>query len=348
MIRKTLVIIAMLLAAETAWAARTISYQGYLLDAQGAELGRPVELEVRLYDSLIAGIDKGVTDDHVIYAEAHAAVDVEGGVFRISIGAGQPLDAKWTGLPAEELLVADSVYLEMWVDGERLSPRQRMGAMPAVFHAEYAKYAEEVENLPAVTEANLPNYPAEMIKSGTLSSTCIPSGLGVSLIDGAIDSSFVPSISAERFDHTGKLPPQVVGAMDASKITTGTISRGMLPNESYVAREDFIVMTGSVADEQMLVFPPGFDAATECQYVLTPGVTMGSVEGIDQIYLSVTGGVVKCQIDKHEGDDGGATLTVPCNANYMIVCMDGDDCQSDDECWTTQSCVDGHCAEESP
>ena len=189
MIRKTLIIVAALLAAKAAWADQTISYQGYLLDAQGVELGRPVEMEVRLYDSLIAGIDQGVTDDHVIYAEGHSAVDVEGGVFRVSIGSGQPLDAKWAGLPADDLLAAGSVYLELWVDGERLSPRQRMGAMPAVFHADYAKYAEQVENLPAVTESNMPNYPAEMIKTGTLSGSCIPGGLDVSLIDGTIGSS---------------------------------------------------------------------------------------------------------------------------------------------------------------
>ncbi len=307
----------------TAVAAGTsdhISYQGQLADAAGQEIDGSVAVEVRLYDSLIAGIGQPVTNSHVIYADGHPAVEVDGGVFRIAIGDGAPLDPDAPVLPVDGLLEIENVYLELWIDGERLSPRQRLGAQPATFHARYARYADEVGNLPAITEENLPNYPADLITTGTISTLCVPTGLGVSIIDGQLSSDRVPDLSAGDFEQTGSIPVDMIGDMDAAKITSGTIPSHMLPEGEYIAREDFVVISGSVADDQMLVFPSGFDPATECEYILTPSVTMGSVEGIDQIYLGKSDvHVVNCEVDWHEASDG-ESHTVPCTANYMIIC----------------------------
>jgi len=299
-----------------------IPYQGHLTDAGGIDVSDGIQIDVRLYDSLIAGIGQGVTNSHVIYAESHPGVAVEKGNFRIGIGEGVSLDPKWTGLPLEgegSLLEKENVYIELWVNGERLSPRQRMGSVLAVFFAEYAKYADQVDNLPAVTAASLPNYPAELITTGTLNEARIPNTLDVSLIDGALSKSMIPAaLSADMFNQVGSLPVALIGAMDAGKIVNGTINKEMFASGSYIARDDFFVMSGSVSHGQALSIPAGFQES-QCQQMLTPGVTMGSVEGIDQIYLSVTSGVVRCEVDKHEASDG-TSKTAPCTANYMMVC----------------------------
>jgi len=303
--------------------ASYIPFQGHLIDAVGLDVNRSVKVEVRLYDSLISGIGQGVENSHVIYADEHPVVDVEGGLFRIGIGGGSPLDPDEPVLPIDKLLEAENVFMELWIDGERLSPRQGLGTIPAVFHAKYARYADEVENLPPVTEGNLPNYPAELIKAGTLSAACIPSGLSVSKITGSLGVGNIPNLSASDFDDLGSLPSGVIGQMDAGKITSGTISKELLPDGSYIARDNLMVLSGSISNEQMLVFPSGFDPTTEgvqCGYMLTPGITMGSVEGIDRIYLEKSdSNVIRCEVDQHEESDE-TTHTVPCTANYMIIC----------------------------
>jgi len=299
-----------------------IPYQGHLTDAGGSDLSDDVQIEVRLYDSLIAGIGQGVTNSHVVYAESHPVITVEKGNFSVAIGEGAPLNDAWTESTADTLVEKENIYLELRVNGERLSPRQKLGAVPAVFHAKYAKYADEVVNLPAVTEISLPNYPAELITSGTLDPNRIPNTLGVSLIEGELAESMIPaSLSADMFDQIGSLPAELIGNMDAGKIVNGTINKEMFADGSYIARDDFFVMSGSVSNGQTLPLPPGFLDSEEnslCNFMLTPGVTMGSVEGIDQIYLSETDGVVRCEVDKYSN---GQNSTAPCTANYMIICM---------------------------
>lgn len=308
--------------AQGADAPNTISYAGYLTDAAGIDIDRDVRIEMRLYDSLMGGIGQGVTNSHVIYAEDHTSVEAEGGVFRLRIGGGVALNPMVPSLPIDRLLETESVYIELWIDGERLSPRQRMGSMPAVFHARYARYADHVDHLPAITPTSLPSYPAELITTGTLSANCIPPTLNTGSIAGVPALARFPAIPVDRFDTTGSLPSGMIGQMDATKIVGGTLSRDRLPATSYVARENFVVLTGSASNEQMLVFPDGFDQATQCKYMLTPGITLGAVEGIDQIYLELLpGNVVHCQIDQNESSDSGDHRMFSCTANYMIVCQ---------------------------
>lgn len=308
------------MTAQGAEIPNTIPYEGYLTDAAGLDIDSSVRIEMRLYDSLMGGIGQGVTNSHVIYAEDHPVVDVAGGVFRLNIGGGTTLNPLVASLPIDKLLETENVYIELWINGERLSPRQHIGAMPAVFHAKYARYADHLDHLPSITPDSLPNYPAELITTGTLPTNCIPSALNTSLISGTPDISHFPAIPVANFDMRGSIPAGMFSNLDASKIVGGTIRRDSLPEGSYIARDNLTVLSGSVSDEQMLVLPSGFEPG-QCQYILAPGITMGSVEGIDQLIATIDdANVVRCQIDEKH-DPGDTTHRMPCTANYMIICQ---------------------------
>ena len=102
-----------------------VSFQGLLLDSGGAPLNGSVDLVFRLFDSSSGGTE--------LWTESHAGTSVLDGVYDVTLGATTPL--------TQTLLSGGSLWLEIEADGEALTPRERLLAVP------YALRAAEAESV---------------------------------------------------------------------------------------------------------------------------------------------------------------------------------------------------------
>ena len=119
-------ILALLAFSSAALAVPTqIGHQGRVLDAEGIPAEGPHTLEFRLYDA--------ATDGAVLWIEVHE-VDLTNGYYSLVLGedgVGEALDL--------DLFRDYELFLELAVDeGEALSPRQAMNAVPYARQAEHA------------------------------------------------------------------------------------------------------------------------------------------------------------------------------------------------------------------
>jgi hypothetical protein len=111
-----------------------VNYQGLLLDDLGDPINGTADFEFRLYD-----VDAGGT---ALWSEAHAAVPVVDGVYDVALGSITPISAS--------VLAGGTLYLEIDVDTETLSPRQRLLAVP---YSMRAAVAEEASNVGGISAA---------------------------------------------------------------------------------------------------------------------------------------------------------------------------------------------------
>ncbi len=96
-----------------------VNFQGLLLDAGGQPLTASVAIEFALFDAATGGA--------ALWSEAHAGVPVLNGVYDIALGSLTPIP--------ESALAGGSLWLEIRPDGETLTPRQRLLAVPYAIRA---------------------------------------------------------------------------------------------------------------------------------------------------------------------------------------------------------------------
>ncbi len=307
-------------AASIATAATAIPYQGHLTDAAGLDLSATVPVEVRIYDSLIAGIGQDISNSHVIYAERHSAVSVAGGLFNLAIGEGSPLDPKWTGLPVDALSEKENVYLELWIDGERLSPRQRMGSTAAAVRAARAIMADSLESLPTIKPEMVPAYDASKITSGQFGAAQVPPLDAGYFTAGKVAPSSLATLPASKFS-VGAGKPTLAADRLPHNLDASKIAGGQLPIERFPAglqlSSNFTFGMGTLANHRMLPFPSGYDPDTQCKYLVTLGNMEASAEdGMDYLGVGLDGShVLNCDYSA-QGDGENHE----CAANYMYVC----------------------------
>ncbi|MBN1877650.1 MAG: hypothetical protein JXA33_25735 [Anaerolineae bacterium] len=134
----TLILLAVFLVAQSvgaiplpvrtiapAWpAAPTINYQGRLADSAGTPINDTVAMQFSLYDDPSAG--------SVLWGpESHLTVPVSDGLFSVGLGSQTTC-----GIPTNVL--SGDVWLEITVDGETLSPREQLRAVPYAMQARVA------------------------------------------------------------------------------------------------------------------------------------------------------------------------------------------------------------------
>jgi hypothetical protein len=311
--------------AQVADVPLAIPYEGHLTDAGGMNLNADVQIEVRLYDSVIAGLGQGVSNLHVVYAEMHPTVTVEGGNFRIGIGEGTPLDAKWTGLNTTPLIEKENVYLELWINGERLNPRQRLGSIPAATKVQHAKYADELVNMPEITEAMMPTYPASKITSGIFLETQIPN-LPASRITGMLAAGQLPEIPISKFSTAGaSFDMSQLGNLTASKITSGTVELDRLPQNTYLTTEEFTTqLVGDIGGKSgdYYALPSGF-GASDCLTIFSP-VDARPVEGIDRLDMWMNpSGTLYCTVNEKPNNDQSDNTLEDCKTLALTLCKTG-------------------------
>ena len=129
---------ALLSAAPIARAAvpGQVNYQGLLLDDQGVPVDGAVDITFALFDAPTAGT--------LLWSEAHTGVVVNEGVYEVALGSLTPIDAAF--------LSGGAVHLEITVDGDTLSPRQRLLAVPYAVRAAVAETAESATSVGGIPE----------------------------------------------------------------------------------------------------------------------------------------------------------------------------------------------------
>ncbi|MDJ0867908.1 MAG: hypothetical protein QNK03_17520 [Myxococcota bacterium] len=100
------------IGASLALPPADVGYQGKLLDAAGAPLPGPVNIELAIWDAL--------SDGARLYREVHLDQPLTGGVFDVLIGAGDFREGSFDST----LFESANRYLEVTIAGETLAPRQ--------------------------------------------------------------------------------------------------------------------------------------------------------------------------------------------------------------------------------
>ena len=103
-----------------------MSYQGQLLDAQGVPKTGTVNIQIRIYEMMAP-----VAGESPLFTEDHENVALDNGIFSIRIGTGMPV----SGTFGPELFNATNRYMQVHINGERLSPRQPIGSVPYAFQS---------------------------------------------------------------------------------------------------------------------------------------------------------------------------------------------------------------------
>jgi hypothetical protein len=133
----SLAIFALTLLAAPGFAQvpQHMTYTGRLVDNLGVPLAGPVnQLDLQIFDAEVGG--------SLIFVEAHFVVDLDAtGAFSVQLGQGSHLNP----LDAGDFSGVDR-WLEVVVDGETLTPRQKIGSVP---WALIAQQANEVVRDPA-------------------------------------------------------------------------------------------------------------------------------------------------------------------------------------------------------
>jgi len=124
--RRLLVTVLFMLSAVPALAAPTkLAQQGRVLDGDGAPLEGSHDMVFVLYD---AG-----TEGTALWTEERDA-DFAAGYYSITLGEQVPLD--------DLLFDTESVWLELSIDGETLTPRQEVVSVPYALRATAAEHLE--------------------------------------------------------------------------------------------------------------------------------------------------------------------------------------------------------------
>jgi IPT/TIG domain len=111
-----------------------VSYQGLLLDSAGLPVTGVVSLKATLFDDLLAGSP--------LWSETHSSVDVLDGVYSVELGSITPITAN--------ILQSASVFIEIEIDSELLTPRQQLLAVPFAISAGSAAEAQNVGGVSSV------------------------------------------------------------------------------------------------------------------------------------------------------------------------------------------------------
>ena len=121
--------------------------QGRLFDEAGLPMEGPVGLTLSVYEAETGG--------SALYQESHASVPLAEGSFSVTLGQGVPV----TGTHDETLYTGGGQrWIEIAVEGDILTPRQRVHAVPYALAAEVAESARQVINGIQLTDATLKHY----------------------------------------------------------------------------------------------------------------------------------------------------------------------------------------------
>ncbi len=246
-----------------------LSYQSYLVDANGVPLGtdgagnsQPANYDVifRIYDASSQGT--------LLWSEQQT-ITVDNGYFSILLGEGTAFGSEpnptlsnvFTGIGAEERFVSVAVRFQAGGEFTEILPRLRLLTSPYAFLASQARSLVNPDGDPLITAdggdvtvegsltttqplsvpsvtgsgANLTELNASTLSSGTVPLARLPGLPASQITSGTISQNRLTSLNANSL-VSGTVPAARIPGLSASKITSGTLSAARLP--SNAARTD--------------------------------------------------------------------------------------------------------------
>jgi len=144
----------LLSASAMAWTIGPMNYQGRLLDNTGIPLTGSYNFKVRIYDAISGGTLK--------FSENQNSVAVDDGVYSFLISTGTSPTGTWD----INLWNTPSLYLEIEVNSQILTPRQLLASAPFAFQANLALTTNNALALGGVSASQYNNTLASICTSG--------------------------------------------------------------------------------------------------------------------------------------------------------------------------------------
>jgi hypothetical protein len=259
----TLVILALFFFAQTAGAislparqsalnwpsATTINYQGRLANSSGIPINDTMTLQFAFYDSNV--------DGELLWGpETHPNVPVSDGLFSVALG-GQTSG----GVPTD-VLVGD-IWLEITVDGETLSPREQLRAVPYAMQAGVAltvpdgAIGTEQITYGAITSDSIAD---NAVKSGEIATGAVGS-------DEVADNSLTSSDLAANSVKSSEIASGAVTQVEAPTLVQADVSNTMMQyGKIWITAQEETDLLWVDID-----FAPNFSAAPAL--ILQPAIT---------------------------------------------------------------------------
>jgi len=153
--KKTFIVVSLLLLSTSAfaWAIGPMNYQGRLLNNSGIPLTGSYNFTVRIYDAASGGALK--------YSEQQNSIAVDDGVYSFLVSTGTSPIGTWD----INLWNTPTLYMEIAVNGQTLTPSQLLAAAPFAFQANIALTTNNALALGGKTATEYNNTLADICES---------------------------------------------------------------------------------------------------------------------------------------------------------------------------------------
>ncbi|MBP9719495.1 MAG: hypothetical protein KBD46_03415, partial [Candidatus Levybacteria bacterium] len=146
-----------------------ITYQGKLLD-DGTAVNATTSIQLRIYDDIAAG-NFLYTASGTTGVPLDLEVPVDNGIFSVNLGGSD------TNSLSDSIFAQNAtLYLEVWVEGNQLSPRKRLTATPYALNSSYlmgygAATVSTTTYIPVSDATGNFNFSGSLIATGTATSS---------------------------------------------------------------------------------------------------------------------------------------------------------------------------------
>lgn len=144
----------LLSSSAFAWTIGPMNYQGRLLDNAGIPVTGSYNFKVRIYDALTGGVLK--------FSEQQNSIVVNDGVYSFLVSTGTGSTGSWD----INLWNTPSLYLEIEVNGQTLTPRHLLAAAPFAFQANLALTTNNALALGGISASQFQNNLADICTAG--------------------------------------------------------------------------------------------------------------------------------------------------------------------------------------
>ena len=311
--------------ADVAGVPGVIHYQAHLMNSSGANFDEEINAEVWIYNSAADGADRDLISENLLYVESHERIRVDRGTIRLSIGEGRALGRfAGTSLPLEKLAQVRELFIQLYLNGEKISPRQHIGYQNHALKAEYARAADNLSGTLNIPASSIPSIDASKTYD-VIPPARIPA-MDASKISGTVYPERIPSLSLDRL-ASGTLGNSVIGSINSSNITAATLPLTTMP-DTLMMPGSIYFEAGDASDGQRISIPPDFrwptHLLTDCDIIV--GIKNFTISGgpwADEISvypeaINLFGIPMGYEVHCGVEHSGGRT---PCTTSYLMACV---------------------------
>jgi len=152
------ILLVLLSSSVFAWTIGPMNYQGRLLDSAGIPIGYPTPTTA----NFVVNIWDAPTNGNLKYSEQQNNITVDDGTYSFLVSTGVTTAGSWDIY----LWNTPSLYLEIVVNGQAMTPRHLLAAAPFAFQANLALTTNNALALGGISATQYGNTLASICKSG--------------------------------------------------------------------------------------------------------------------------------------------------------------------------------------